>query len=241
MRIEPGRIFVIGDSHIGLKDGDEAKMVAWIGRLERLAPRVLYLNGDLFHYYIGSPKFLTGSVERVFSRLRDLRDSGTPVFYVEGNRDFFLENSLASESVSGISMRAEFAAGSVRFLITHGDMINDRDLPYRFWRRASKNAISRLGVKMIPKRIARRFVEDVEKRLARSNFKHKARIPTELLEQFGRKSAAAGYDVVVIGHFHEKVIMPAGRATVAILPPWYETGEAMVIDPDSGAYEFSIV
>src|SRR5207248_9301183 len=63
---------------------------------------------------------------------------------------------------------------SRKFLIVHGDMINDHDYPYRFWRFASKNAVSRLGLKIVPRRTARSFVDGVEKRLARSNFKHKS-------------------------------------------------------------------
>jgi hypothetical protein len=36
--------------------------------------------------------------------------------------------------------------------------------------------------------------------------------------------------------------MPAGPSmTVTVLPPWYETGEAMVIDPATGEFEFAVI
>jgi UDP-2,3-diacylglucosamine hydrolase len=241
MTIERGAIFVIGDSHIGLKDGDEKKMVAWIDRLRELAPSALYLNGDLFHYYIGSRKFITSSVERVFGKFRELRDSGVEVHYVEGNRDFFLRGSLAERCVSSVTLRSEIYASGRRYLIVHGDMINDRDLPYRFWRRASKNIVTRLGVGLVPTKIARKFVDVVEKKLADTNFKHKQRLPVELMEQYGRHEAKAGIDVVVFGHFHQKLVLPAGDATVTILPPWFEEGEAMVISPTTGEFQFAAV
>ena len=57
--ISTGQIFVIGDSHIGLAPGNETRIMAWIDRLETLQPRALYLNGDVFHYLIAHPKFLT--------------------------------------------------------------------------------------------------------------------------------------------------------------------------------------
>lgn len=232
-----GQIFVIGDSHIGLSDGSEGPVNAWLDRLVAQQPRALYLNGDLFHYLIAHPKFKTSSVEAVMQKFRDVRDRGVAIHYVEGNRDFFLHRSFVEDAVTDIALEYAVPAGTNRYLIVHGDMINDRDWPYRFWRRASKNPLSRLGVDLIPKKIARNFVDSVESRLARSNFKHKSRLPLEMMEQYGRKRARDGFTHVVFGHFHQKLELPAGRSMlVTVLPPWYETGEAMRIDPETGTF-----
>jgi len=234
------QIFVIGDSHIGLSAGSEAPILAWLDRLDALEPRALYLNGDLFHYLIASPKFYTQSVENVFARLRALRDRGVEVHYVEGNRDFFLEGSFAEKAVSSVGMEYAIAAGDKRYLIVHGDMINDRDYPYRFWRFASKNAASKFALRLIPGGIARKFVDGVEAKLAKTNFKHKSRLPVERMEAYGRKRQRDGYTHVVFGHFHQKLVLP-GDMTVSVLPPWYETGEALVINPETGDFSFVAV
>lgn len=239
MTIPPGQIFVIGDSHIGLADGNEKPIIDWLERFAALKPRALYLNGDLFHYLIAHPKFTTASVEKVFEKFREVRDRGIAIHYVEGNRDFFLKGSFVEHAVTDIGIEYPFTAGSKRYLIIHGDMINDRDLPYRFWRFASKNPISKLGINLIPKKTARNFVESVERRLSKTNFKHKSKLPLELMAAYGRKRGRAGVTDIVFGHFHEKVVMPTdGGATITILPPWYETGEAMMIDPATGASSF---
>lgn len=240
--LKPGQIYIIGDSHIGLADGNEVAVNAWLDRFAALAPRALYLNGDLFHYLIAHPKFRTVSVERVMAKFRELRDRGIAIHYVEGNRDFFLRNSFVEDSVTDVGLEYTIPAGTNRYLVVHGDMINDRDWPYRFWRRVSKNPISRLGVDLIPKKVARNFVDSVEKKLAGSNFKHKSRLPVELMEQYGRKRAREGFTHVVFGHFHQKVELDVTRSMkVTILPPWYETGEAMAIDPVTGAFEWVTV
>jgi UDP-2,3-diacylglucosamine pyrophosphatase LpxH len=236
--IPPGQIFVIGDSHIGLADGSERPICAWLDRFARLQPRALYLNGDLFHYLIADPKFYTSSVERVFARFRALRDSGVEVHYVEGNRDFFLRGSFAEASVSDVADQYVLQAGSRKYLIVHGDLINDRDYPYRFWRFASKNAASRLALKLVPRGAARSFVDSVEQRLARSNFKHKSQLPIAHFERYGRERGGEGITDVVFGHFHQKLVLPTAGARIMILPPWYETGEAMAIDPVSGEFGF---
>jgi len=241
MPINPGSIFIIGDSHIGLSPGDEKRMVNWLDRLRALRPKSLYLNGDVFHYFIGEKSFMTEPVRNFFAKLRELRDEGTDIHYVEGNRDFFLDGSLAEESVSTITLESQITAGARRYVVVHGDMINDRDLPYRFWRHASKNPVTRLGVKLIPGPLARRFVNGVEKKLARSNFKHKTRLPIELMKAYGQKRRSDGFDVVVFGHFHHKTVLQSEGSTVAVLPPWFESGEAMVIDPRTGEFGFEII
>jgi UDP-2,3-diacylglucosamine hydrolase len=235
--IAPGQIFVIGDSHIGLSDGSEAPILSWLDRLQALRPRALYLNGDLFHYLIADPKFYTSSVEHVFARFRALRDSGIAIHYVEGNRDFFLHGSFAEEAVTDVALEFAVTASDRKYLIVHGDMINDRDIPYRFWRWASKNALSKFALNFIPKKVARGFVDKIEGRLSDSNFKHKYQLPIERMEAYGRTRGEEGFTHVVFGHFHEKLVLE-GPTTVTVLPAWYETGEAMAIDPVSGSFEW---
>lgn len=213
-------------------------MLAWLDRLSALQPRALYLNGDVFHYLIADPKFLTPAVMNVFDGFRRLRDSGTAVHYVEGNRDFFLRGSFAEGAVTDVALEYTVSAGPRKYLIVHGDMINDRDYPYRFWRRASKNPISQFSLKLIPKGTARRFVDGVEKKLARTNFKHKSRLPLEQMSAYARKRKGEGFTDVVFGHFHEKTILPVDGTTVTVLPAWFESRQAMVIDPASGDSSF---
>jgi len=236
--IRPGQIVVIGDSHIGLGEGSEQKISAWLDRLLAHQPRALYLNGDLFHYLIAHRNFRTSSVDKVMAKFREVRDHGLPIHFVEGNRDFFIKGSFVEDAVTDIADEYAIPAGGRRYLITHGDTINDRDYAYRFWRRASKNPITKLGVNFIPKKVARGFVDSVESKLSKSNFKHKSVLPIELMQAYGRKRKREGVTNIVFGHFHEKVVMP-GDPTITILPPWYETGEAMLIDPESGEFSFA--
>lgn len=237
------QIFVIGDSHIGLADGAERRVTAWLDRLAERQPKALYLNGDLFHYLIAHPTFRTTSVEKVMRKFRELRDRhGIGVHYVEGNRDFFIKGSFVEEAITDTAVEYALTAGTKKFLIIHGDMINDRDWKYRFWRVASKNPVTKLGVTLIPKRTARKFVNDVERRLARSNFKHKSRIPVELMDRYIRQRARDGYTDVVFGHFHEKIERRVDeRLHVTVLPAWFDEGEALMIDPTTGERRWTVV
>lgn len=236
-----GAIWIIGDSHVGLRAGEEVAMIAWLDRLAAKRPRSLYLNGDVFHYYIGNEKFMTPAVERFLLRLRALRDQGTDVIWVEGNRDFFVRGSAAEDAVSRVVDWEEIRAGERRVFVIHGDMINDRDLPYRFWRAFSKNRLMELAVRMVPRKLARRIVDRVEKKLSMSNFKHKTRLPVEQMDAYGRARQNEGYDLTVFGHFHHKLFVPETNPRVVVLPAWFEQGEALRINPDTGEWRFEVV
>src|SRR5437016_5205227 len=106
-----GQIFVIGDSPVGIDPGSEKPILDWLDRFATLQPRALYLNGDLFHYFIAHAKFFTPPVKNVFDRFRQLRDDGVAIHYVEGNRDFFLKGSFVEEAVSDIALEYSVEAG----------------------------------------------------------------------------------------------------------------------------------
>jgi UDP-2,3-diacylglucosamine hydrolase len=238
---QSGKIWIIGDSHIGLGAGDDGKINAWIDRLEERKPQALYLNGDVFHYFIGNPKFFTAAVEGFLARLRRLRESGVTVVWVEGNRDFFLRGSAAEEAVSRVVDFEAVRAGGRSYFVIHGDMINDRDWPYRFWRVFSKNPLMRLAVSLVPRPTARKLVDRIEKKLAMSNFKHKTRLPTEQMLAYGEARRGEGHDAVVFGHFHHKLLLPETDPRVFVLPAWFDGGEALTIDPETGAWGWEAV
>lgn len=241
MSAAEGSIWIIGDSHVGLGPGEETKMVQWIDRLAVRRPRALYLNGDVFHYYIGNPKFMTAAVTGFLDRLRRLREDGTEVIWVEGNRDFFVRRSAAEKAITRVVDEEAIEAAGRRYFVIHGDMINDRDIPYLFWRGFSKNRFMEFAVKLVPKGVARRLVDRVERKLAMSNFKHKTNLPIGQMELYGAKLAEQGFDTVVLGHFHKKLLLPEARPRVIVLPAWFEKGEALVISPQTGEWSFEVV
>ena len=81
--------------------------------------------------------------------------------------------------------------------------MNTADFPYRFWRAVSKrNPVAHAVLRAIPGPLARAIVARTEARLYRSNFKHKAKLPEAALPRGGRAARQAGYDALLVGHFH---------------------------------------
>jgi UDP-2,3-diacylglucosamine pyrophosphatase LpxH len=116
-----------------------------------------------------------------------------------------------------------FTARGRRYLAVHGDGLDDGDVKYRFWRRVSKSAPTRLLMRRLPARLARRLVTSTERQLAQSNFEHKVRIPRRAIELYAERRLAEGHDVLLLGHFHEAHRWPVGEGEVRLLEAWFRS------------------
>ena len=226
----PEMIAVIADSHLGQQPGDLPAFLRALDQIRAGQATAVYLLGDIFQYLIGDPKFSTPTLTAFLEGVRAFRRAGAAVHYVEGNRDFYLRGSYLEPEFDSVQPEAAFAAGGRRFFLVHGDGINARDWPYRFWRFASKNPAARSLMKVIPRAAASRIVAKTEKRLRESNFKHKSNLPVDLIRSFARKRFAAGDEVVLLGHFHEewRDELPGGE--VRIVPPFLEERRWIEVD-----------
>src|SRR5262249_25725663 len=117
-------------------------------------------------------------------------------------------------------------------LATHGDLLNDRDRSYRFWRFLSKNRLSRAAVSVVPQRVATRLVWKTEARLYRTNFKHKTRLPVEMIRAYASRRFREGVNVVLPGHFPRPWVDESAGGRVEILPAFVEERRWLEIRDD---------
>jgi UDP-2,3-diacylglucosamine hydrolase len=221
---------VFADCHVGRRPDDDSPFLEALGEAARRGARSVTLLGDIFHFFIAHPKFETPAIRRLLEAAERLAQRGVNITYVEGNRDFFLRGSYVERYFRRVVQEETFVEGGRRFLATHGDLLNERDLPYRFWRALSKNPLSRLSLNVIPKGAGNRLVWKTEARLYRSNFKHKTRLPVEMIRQFAQCRFREGYDVVLLGHFHKSWSEQVASGRVEILPAFVDERKWMEID-----------
>ena len=221
---------VFADAHLGQAPRDGEDFLAALSDVSRRGFRTVVLLGDIFHVFIGDAKFETPLVRRVLDGWRALAADGVALRYVEGNRDFFLAGTPFAASFAAYGETDGLEVGGTRYAFVHGDRVNTRDLPYRFWRVLSKNPISKAALGVIPGPLARAIVGETEKRLYRTNFKHKSRLPeTELLAE-ARRARGTGYDRLLVGHFHVERRLEAPDGAVHVLPAWLEERKHAEID-----------
>ena len=217
---------------MGRRPDDDGPFLQALDQAARRGAASISLLGDIFHFFIAHKKFETPAIARFLEKVQTLRGQGVPVTYVEGNRDFFLRGSYAEPFFRAVCDEETFEAGGKTFLLTHGDLLNEADLPYRFWRLLSKNPISRLALHMVPKETGNRLVWKTEARLYRSNFKHKQRLPVDMIRKFAQRRFARGVDVLLLGHFHKSWTEQVGRGRVEILPAFVDERKWMEVTDD---------
>lgn len=192
---------------------------------------VIYL-GDCFQYLIGMSKFWTNRVVTVLEAWQRARSSGMRIGIVEGNRDFFLDAPELAAKIDWSARQHEFASGGRRYRLVHGDLVNRRDLQYRFWSSVSKSAVARLWARLLPRSAAVAIVRRMEAHLAETNRKFRYTKPIADLERSARKAWAEGIGTVFWGHFHTPWRCSDGDHEALIIPAWLETRSSVMVDGD---------
>lgn len=220
------RAIFLADAHLNQEDLHSRTFLILAEKAAR-EKVALFLLGDIFDLWFGSPALTFRFQRPVIDRLRVLRREGLRLYYVEGNRDFHLKPSHEGstfDAVSGGEMRA--AVGNRRLHLTHGDTVHRADLAYRFWKALSKNRLAYAAASALPPRLFLPMADRIERKLKRTNRRFRGTFPEEESREFALRMFAQGIDFVILGHFHSERLLRfaqghAGKV-LAVLPSWRE-------------------
>src|SRR5262245_123857 len=229
-------ILFLGDAH--LRD-DDPELEAFLQFLRAAPSRALalYLMGDLFDLWIGSPEFLTDCHHRVLEALRRLRAAGVDLVYVEGNRDYRLGRLFGGDPFRRVVTEATgITFAGRRIHLTHGDLVNRADRQYRFWRSIAKGPILLGALEALPAGMARSLARRLERDMAKTNLSQRTRFPEEECRSYALQLRREGADMLVLGHFHQEKRLaftgPEGSIDVFVLPAWRESHRLLRLRED---------
>ncbi|QXP87969.1 UDP-2,3-diacylglucosamine diphosphatase [Methylococcus capsulatus] len=217
----PGRVRLFQDFLAGHARGAEA----------------LYILGDLFDAYIGDDDtaFPAGVVRR---SLRELTQSGTRVFFQQGNRDFLVGPEFAA--ATGATLLDDYTVIDLyghKAVVTHGDLLCTDDRKYQQARaRVRTDAWKRhaLGKPLWVRRLYARWYR------LRSVLDKRGTAP-EIMDvnaaEVARVFRDFGADVMIHGHTHRPADhnLVCGRPVRRIvLAEWHSEGEFLRWTPEGG-------
>jgi UDP-2,3-diacylglucosamine pyrophosphatase LpxH len=228
-------VAVVADAHLGGPGGGAQGLVVQLLALPEQGCVRLVLLGDLFHVWVGSSRFETPEIKTIIPALRQLRKGGIRIDYVEGNRDFFIGDSPYADLFDSVGSEVAFTADDKRYLAVHGDRLNDADWLYRFWSAVSKSRASRFFMTHLPHLVAHRLIHSTERGLAKTNFKHKTRIPEEMILRYAQRRLGEDYDVLLLGHFHETHQWSISEGSVWLIDAWFRSRRVEILGGDGGA------
>lgn len=207
----------------------------------------LYILGDLFEAWIGddTPSSAADDVARA---LHELHESGVPVFFIRGNRDFLIGDDYAARA--GMRILPDPAVIELYgkpVLLMHGDLLCTDDVEYQKVRAQVRNPDWRAHMLSQPLQARLAFAQQARAAsLARQGeMKHAGTMESitdaspatveETLRRFG-------IDTLIHGHTHRPAIHELdidGRAHRRIvLGDWYEQGSVLRAHAD-GQFELS--
>ncbi|MDH3621584.1 MAG: UDP-2,3-diacylglucosamine diphosphatase [Gammaproteobacteria bacterium] len=201
----------------------------------------LYILGDLFEAWIGdddpNPYYA-----QMKAALRELSDSGVPVFFMHGNRDFMIGQQFAVDT--GITLLEDphsIELHGENVLLSHGDAMCTDDVEYQQVRAMTRNPDwqAMMLSKSIEERIAF-AMQAREQSLARNEsiIEEITDVNQDAVEQTLRESGA---DILLHGHTHRPAVHPfhVDERPVhrIVLGDWYEQGSLVEWDEDGPRLE----
>jgi len=220
-------IIIVSDAHVNEALGNHYQFFDMLTAFEACDHDLIFL-GDIFDLWIALPRYESRIHHRFLNWCKEQKERRT-IGFIEGNHEYF----LADESKDFFSW---CTAGAIwqderGTVFCHGDQVNRLDSNYLFFRRLSKNSISKQILRFFP--LGPWFVKYLKARMKDTNLDFRKRLPRRELETFAEHRFRAGARIVFVGHFHRQYCYrsPAG-GELHTVPGWLGTGAVTLFDPD---------
>jgi len=196
----------------------------------------LFLLGDVFDFWVGERQLEVPGYAEVFDRLAALRNSGTEVHFLEGNRDFLLGGEFARKR--GIVVLPDLCSirlGDRKVLLTHGDLLCTHDTAYLRMRKVIRSRPARAVMAGMPLGVALGIARGFRSASGRAiDEKPAYRMQPDF--DLARRWLSGGYDALVFGHVHTgeryRLALPDREADVFVLGSWDDVPSYVEAGPD---------
>ena len=188
----------------------------------------LYILGDLFEVWVGDddPNAHYVTIKRA---LRKLVDSGIPVFFMHGNRDFMIGQKFANETgVRILEDPHKVLMYGQHALLSHGDALCTDDVQYQRIRKMTRDPDWQATILARPLKDRLRMAEEAR----RQSLEQTINLNMEIMDvnQDAVKKIIQSYkvDILLHGHTHRPAIhdvdLGSRKAKRIVLGDWYTQG-----------------
>jgi len=197
----------------------------------------LYILGDFYEVWVGDD-YETPLSKEVASRLKQISDSGTPVFFIHGNRDFIIRNKYAKQAgMTLLSEQTVIDLYGTPTIILHGDEMCTQDIEYQKFRKKARGWWWPRLMLALPLWYRR----SVAKKAREKSKQNQAGKSLEILDvtQEAVLDVFAKHQVknMIHGHTHRPNVHhykeQGTELTRTVLGDWYTQGSYLVVTPDS--------
>ncbi|AZE73661.1 UDP-2,3-diacylglucosamine diphosphatase [Pseudomonas synxantha] len=227
-------ILLISDLHLEEERPDITRAFLDLLHGRARGAQALYILGDFFEAWIGDDG-MTPFQRSICAALRELSDSGTPIFIMHGNRDFLIGKAFCK--AAGATLLKDPSVVQLYgepVLLMHGDSLCTRDLSYMKLRRILRNPIVLFILRHLPLGTRHRLARKLRSESS-AQVRMKANDIVDVTpEEVPRVMQQFGVRTLVHGHTHRPAIhkLQIGdeAAKRIVLGDWDKQGWALQVD-----------
>ncbi len=232
--MEKSKIYFASDFHLGIPDYKssltrEKKLVGWLNTISKDAKEI-FLMGDIFDFWFEYKHAIPKGYTRLFGKIAEITDSGTPVHIFRGNHDIWAFDYFQKELNVKLHRKPiirEF--DGTTFFLAHGDGLGPGDTGYKMLKKVFEFKVNQFLFKWLHPDIGLWLGLFFSKRSRIANIaregkpENHVKIEDEMLVQYAKrkKSLNRNINYFVFGHRHIPVITSIEENTnVVILGDW---------------------
>jgi len=163
----------------------------------------LFILGDFFDLWVGPRHHGLGEYDSVVDHLRELSQTGTDLYFLPGNRDFYGAELLAQDiGATFVPDPRVFELDGRRVYLAHGDLLCARDLRYRVGRALVRNRLAVWFFLNFPLELSM-YLAHGYRTLSRRLLANQDTRIVRILPESAEEIFASGADAIVAGHVHQ--------------------------------------
>ena len=191
----------------------------------------LYILGDLFETWIGDDDPDPHN-RSIVTSLRELTNSGTPCFFIRGNRDFLIGDRFVDETgVNILSDSTQISLHGQTVLLLHGDTLCTDDKKYQRFRRFARHSLTQkifLSLPIANRRTLAKLTRD-------QTMSNSSRKPEEIMDvnqnTVEKTMRDESVEILVHGHTHRPAVhsfkLAGHDAQRIVLGDWRSQGSVL--------------
>ncbi len=221
----------ISDLHLEAERPEIGNQFIRFLQTEATEAEALYILGDLFEAWVGDddPNAHYATIKLA---IRKLADSGVPVYFMHGNRDFMIGRKFANET--GVEILKDpypVQMYGQKALLSHGDAMCTDDVQYQRVRLMTRDPDWQQSMLAKPLKERLRIAEEAR----RQSLEQKLNLSMDIMDvnqgAVMRIINEHGVDVLLHGHTHRPdvhtVDLGNRKAKRVVLGDWYSQGSVV--------------
>ncbi|NNJ52459.1 MAG: UDP-2,3-diacylglucosamine diphosphatase [Ignavibacteriaceae bacterium] len=202
--------FFISDIHLGLQKKEvevkKEKILVDFLKYAQMNCDELFIVGDLFDYWYEYKRVYQKGYYRTLTALKDLSEAGIKIHYFIGNHDFLHRDFFETE----FGAKMYYSPVSVelngkKFFIGHGDGLVENDTGYNILKWVMRNRLFQWLYSLIHPDWGIGLASRTSKS-SRDYTEKKEYGEVDGLFEFAKKKIDEGFDYVIFGHLHKRIL-----------------------------------